>query len=84
VLSEEGIALGQQFREPIDRRISEVECLGRLSMGRIVHALQRVMTNNDWVQVKDPNQLYEAIDQAEAEAVHNAPAHKVSHPERKS
>ncbi len=38
-----------------------------------------VVTSDHWIQVKDPNQLYEAIDQAEAEAAHSVPVHKSSH-----
>ena len=33
-----------------------------------------VVTSDHWIEVKDPNQLYEAIDQAEAEATRATPA----------
>ena len=39
-----------------------------------------VVTTDHWIQVKDPNQLYEAIDEAKAEAAHSAPPRKSSHP----
>ena len=35
-----------------------------------------VVTSDHWIQVKDPNQLYQAIDQAEAEAAHTSPVRK--------
>jgi hypothetical protein len=38
-----------------------------------------VVTNHHWIQVKDPFRLYEAIDQAEAEAAHDTAAHKSAH-----
>lgn len=39
-----------------------------------------VVTNDHWIQVRDPNNLYAAIDQAKAEAAHT-PAHRNStHP----
>ena len=39
-----------------------------------------VVTNDHWIQVKDPLHLDEAIDQAETEAAHQATAHKATRP----
>lgn len=39
-----------------------------------------VVTSDHWIEVKDPNQLYQAIDQAEAEAPRNPAVGKSSRP----
>ena len=39
-----------------------------------------VVTKDHWIQVKDPNQLNEAIDEAKMEPAHSAPPRKRSHP----
>lgn len=62
-----------------DREINETTAQGnRIGIGETPSIF--VVTNDHWIQVKDPFSLDEAIDQAEAEATPGGAAHKSTRP----
>jgi len=64
-----------QFSREIDSTTAQGNRIGLRETPSIF-----VVTNNHWIQVKDPDQLGEAIDQAEAQVAHAPVARKSSHP----
>jgi protein-disulfide isomerase len=64
-----------QFSEEIDATTAQGNRIGLRETPSIF-----VVTNDHWIQVKDPDHLYEAIDQAEAEVSHTTVPRKSSHP----
>ena len=56
-----------------DREVNASTAQG-LKLGVMETPTVIVVTPTHWIQVKDPNQMYAAIDQAEADAAHAAPA----------
>jgi len=64
-----------QFSREIDATTAQGNRIGLKETPSIF-----VVTNNHWIQVKDPDQLDEAIDEAEAEVAHRSAARKSSHP----
>ena len=64
-----------KFKQEIDETTAQGKKIGLRETPSIF-----VVTGDHWIEVRDPNHLYEAIDQAEAEATHIAPVHKTFHP----
>jgi protein-disulfide isomerase len=64
-----------QFSDEINASTAQANRIGLRETPSIF-----VVTNGHWIQVKNPNDLYEAIDQAEAEVAHTPVHRKNLHP----
>jgi len=64
-----------QFNDEINASTAQANRIGLRETPSIF-----VVTSDHWIQIKNPNDLYEAIDQAEAQVAHTSVRRKNMHP----